>query len=100
MHNRNVPSFFLTNSTGAPHGDVLGLINPLSNISSNCALSSFSSAGAIRYGAFEIGVVPGTNSIPNSTFRSGGNPTISSGNTSTNSETTGIVLISGTAAAT
>ena len=99
MHNRNVPSFFLTNNTGAPHGDVLGRINPLSNMSSSYALSSFNSAGAIRYGAFEIGVVPGTNSIPNSTSRSGDSPTISSGNTSANYDTTGIVLISGATAA-
>ncbi|GJY61957.1 hypothetical protein Tco_0462614 [Tanacetum coccineum] len=30
MHIRNDPSFFLTNRTGAPHGDELGLIKPLS----------------------------------------------------------------------
>jgi hypothetical protein len=67
----------------------------LANNSSNCTFNSFNSAGAIRYGAFEIGVVPGNNSIPNSTSLPGGNPEISSGNTSTNYDTTGIVEMSG-----
>ncbi|GAB2281843.1 hypothetical protein Dimus_039499 [Dionaea muscipula] len=62
-----VPSFFLTKSTGAPHGDTLGLMNPFSNSSYNCACSSFSSAGAILYGALEIGFVRGAKSMINST---------------------------------
>ncbi|MFS8004423.1 hypothetical protein Hanom_Chr13g01225601 [Helianthus anomalus] len=46
MHIRNVSSFFLTKSTGAPQGDELGRINPLSNNSCSCVESSFSSAGS------------------------------------------------------
>jgi hypothetical protein len=42
-----------------------------------------------------MGVVPGFNSITNSTSLSGGNPGKSSGKTSGNSHTTGISLISG-----
>ncbi|GJZ08720.1 hypothetical protein Tco_0543003 [Tanacetum coccineum] len=34
MHIRNDPSFFLTNKTGAPQGEELGLIKPLSDSSS------------------------------------------------------------------
>ncbi|GJY23025.1 hypothetical protein Tco_0396683 [Tanacetum coccineum] len=33
MHIRNDPSFFLTNKTGAPQGEELGLIKPLSDSS-------------------------------------------------------------------
>ncbi|KAF5769034.1 hypothetical protein HanXRQr2_Chr14g0643501 [Helianthus annuus] len=67
MHIRNVPSFFLTKSTGAPQGDELGRINPLSNSSCSCVESSFSSAGARRYGARAMGAAPGASSIWNST---------------------------------
>lgn len=45
-------------STGAPHGETLGSINPLSNSSSNYTVYSHNFAGTIRYGAFDIGVVP------------------------------------------
>ncbi|MFS7904767.1 hypothetical protein Hanom_Chr01g00039881 [Helianthus anomalus] len=38
MHIRNVPSFFLTKSTGATQGDELGRINPLSNSSCSCVV--------------------------------------------------------------
>ncbi|GJX36923.1 hypothetical protein Tco_0248480 [Tanacetum coccineum] len=48
MHIRNDPSFFLTNKTGAPQGEELGLINPLSNSSFSCSDNSFISEGANR----------------------------------------------------
>ncbi|GJR85205.1 putative reverse transcriptase domain-containing protein [Tanacetum coccineum] len=41
MHIRNNPSFFLTNKTGAPQGEELGLINPLSDSSFSCSDNSF-----------------------------------------------------------
>ncbi|GKB61930.1 hypothetical protein Tco_0918116 [Tanacetum coccineum] len=37
MHIRNDPSFFLTNKTGAPRGEELGLIKPLSDSSFSCS---------------------------------------------------------------
>jgi hypothetical protein len=80
---------------GQPHGDELGRMNPFSSKSCNCILSSASSFGGIRYDLLEMGVVPGFNSITNSTSLSGGNPGKSSRNTSGNSHTTGISLISG-----
>nr|GEY79022.1 hypothetical protein [Tanacetum cinerariifolium] len=55
-----LPSFFITNKTGAPQGKTLGLIKPFSNISCNYSFNSFNSTGAIRYGAFDIGVVDPT----------------------------------------
>ncbi|GJV16729.1 hypothetical protein Tco_1362052 [Tanacetum coccineum] len=47
MHIWNDPSFFLTNRTGAPHGDELGLMKPLSESSCSCIRNSFISNGAI-----------------------------------------------------
>nr|GFB95920.1 hypothetical protein [Tanacetum cinerariifolium] len=41
MHIRNDPSFFLTNRTGAPQGEELGLIKPLSDSSFSCSANSF-----------------------------------------------------------
>jgi hypothetical protein len=66
MHILIDPSFFLTNNTGAPYGDELGRIKPLSR--------SSNSNDAILYGALEIGLVLDTYSIPNSTSLCGGNP--------------------------
>nr|GEU73054.1 hypothetical protein [Tanacetum cinerariifolium] len=63
-------SFFLTNKTGAPQGEELGLINPLS-------------------GARATGTTPGTRSIWNSTGRAGRIPSKSSGKTSGKSLTIG-----------
>ena len=74
MHRRIEPSFFLTNNIDAPQGDTLGQMKPLSNRSSSCDLSSFSSAVTMRYGALEMGPVPGSSSIPKSTARDGGIP--------------------------
>src|SRR5687767_13296844 len=79
---------------GQPHGDELGRMNPFSSRSCNWVLSSASLFGDIRYDLLEMGVVPGFNSITNSTSLSGGNPGKSSGKTSGNSHTIGISLIS------
>ena len=56
---RKVPSFFFTNSAGASHGEVLGLMYHFSDDSCSWVFNSFSSVGAIRYGAIEIRAVPG-----------------------------------------
>src|SRR3954467_10183390 len=93
MHSLIEPSFFFTSNTGAPHGETLGRINFFSSNSSNCFFSSANSDGDIRYGAIDTGLVPGTNSIENSTSLSGGNSFTSSGKTSGNSHTTGNSLL-------
>ncbi|KAJ0458099.1 hypothetical protein HanIR_Chr15g0781231 [Helianthus annuus] len=59
MHILKVPSFFFTNSTGAPQGEELGRMKPLSKSSCSCLDSSSSSVGANRYGARAIGAAPG-----------------------------------------
>ncbi|KAL3520181.1 hypothetical protein ACH5RR_018330 [Cinchona calisaya] len=59
-------------------------MNCLSISSWSCSFNSFNSAGAILYGALEIGSASGTNFISNLISRSGGNPGNSSGNTSGN----------------
>nr|GFC75137.1 hypothetical protein [Tanacetum cinerariifolium] len=41
MQIRKDPSFFLTNRTGAPQGEELGLIKPLSDSSFSCFANSF-----------------------------------------------------------
>src|SRR3954463_7375897 len=87
------PSFFFTSNTGAPHGETLGRINFFSSNSSNCFFSSANSDADIRYGAIDTGLVPGTNSIANSTSLSGGNSLTSSGKTSGNPHTTGKSLL-------
>jgi hypothetical protein len=69
MHILNDPSFFLTNKTGAPQGEKLGLMNPLLRSSCNSLEKSFISDGANRYGALATGAAPGTRSIRNSTCR-------------------------------
>ncbi|GKF01369.1 hypothetical protein Tco_0028292 [Tanacetum coccineum] len=45
MHIRNDPSFFLTNKTGAPQGEELGLIKLLSDSSFSYSDNSFISEG-------------------------------------------------------
>nr|GEU63074.1 reverse transcriptase domain-containing protein [Tanacetum cinerariifolium] len=55
MHILNDPSFFLTNKTGAPQGEELGLINPLSKSYCSCSDNSFISDEANRYGARATG---------------------------------------------
>jgi len=74
-----LPTFFLTNNVGAPHGETLGLINYFSRNSSNCFFNSPNYDADIRYGAIEIGLVPGTKSIANSTSLSYGNSIMSFG---------------------
>ncbi|GJY32144.1 hypothetical protein Tco_0415639, partial [Tanacetum coccineum] len=74
MHIRKDPSFFFTNRTGAPQGEELGLMKPLSVSSCSCFVSSFILDGANLYGARATGVAPGTKSILNSTCRVGGIP--------------------------
>ena len=90
MHNRNDPSFFFTNNTRALQGEVLGLMNPLSNRSCNCAFNSFSLAEAIRYGAIDMGLVSRMSLMLNSTFLLCGKLGNSPRNTSINSFTTRI----------
>ncbi|GKE98516.1 hypothetical protein Tco_0021867 [Tanacetum coccineum] len=58
MHIQKDPSFFFTNRTGAPQGEELGLIKPLSVSSYSCSASSFLSNGANLYGARATGVAP------------------------------------------
>ncbi|GJZ24667.1 hypothetical protein Tco_0562126 [Tanacetum coccineum] len=82
MHILNDPSFFLTNKTGAPQGEELGLMNHLSESSFSCSNNSFISDGANRYGARATGVAPGIKSICNSIGLAGGRPSKSSKNTS------------------
>jgi hypothetical protein len=72
MHILIDPSFFVTNNIGAPHGNILWRIKPLSKSSWSYSFSYFNSEDAIQ-SALEIGLVPGTHSIPNSTSLCGGN---------------------------
>ena len=88
MHSRRVLSFFFVNRTRAPHGEVLGLMNPLSSSSCNWTLSSYNSNGAILCEVIEMAEVPGCNSISKSTTLYGGNPGSSSGKASSYSQTT------------
>src|SRR3954464_11620424 len=95
MHILSVPSFFVTNRTGQPHGDELGRMKPFANKASSWILSSANSRGAILYGRLEIGSVLGIISTMNSTHLSGGMPDSSSGKTPGKSRTTGISSRSG-----
>ena len=88
MHSRRVLSFFFANKTGAPHGEVLDLMNPLSSNSCIWTLSSCNSTGAILCGVIEMGDVSRCNLIWKSTSLCGGNPDSSSGKTSSYSLTT------------
>ena len=63
--------FFFTNSIGAPHGEKLGLMNPLLNSFWGWLESPYISDRASLYGALAIGAAPGIKSIPNSTCRFG-----------------------------
>nr|GEZ85467.1 hypothetical protein [Tanacetum cinerariifolium] len=66
---------------GAPQGEELGLMMPLSESSCSCFDNSFISDEANRYGARATGAAPRIKSIWNSTGRAGGRPSKSSGNT-------------------
>lgn len=72
----------------ASHDEWLGLMNPLSNNSSNYFFYSYNSTRAILYVTMEIGVVLETNSILNSNFLLGDNLERLLGNTSKKSYTT------------
>ena len=89
-HIRMLPSFFFTNNTGAPQGQTLGLMKPLSSSSCSYSFNPLNLVGAIRYKALEIGLEPSNSSIEKFISLSGGNPDKSSGNTSGNSLTTGM----------
>ena len=93
MHSLIVPSFFFTNKTGAPQGETLGRIYPFSSNSSNCFFNSCNLAGAILYGALEMGVDPGINSMLKSNSLCWGIPGISSGNTFGYSQATGMSVM-------
>nr|GFC59519.1 hypothetical protein [Tanacetum cinerariifolium] len=82
MHILNEPSFFLTNKAGAPQGEELSLMKPLSKSSCSCSNNSFISDGAKQYGTRATGAALGIRSIWNSTGRVGDRPGKSSGNTS------------------
>ena len=60
MRNRIDLSLFFTKRTGAPHGDSLGRMYPLSNKSYICSFNSFISDAAIRHGCMDIGEAPRT----------------------------------------
>src|SRR3954468_13032701 len=64
-------------------------MNFFSSNSSNRFFSSANADGDIRYGAIDTGLVPGINSMENSTSLFGGNSSTSSGKTSGKSHTTG-----------
>ena len=88
MHSQRVLSFLFANKTRAPIGEVLGLINPLSNNSCSWTLSSCNSTSAILCGVIEMGDVPRCNSMQKSTSLYGGSLGSSSGKTSSYSHTT------------
>ena len=56
----------------SPHGEILGLMKPLSRRSFNFSFNSLTSAGSILYGEIEIGWVSGRRSIPKSISLLGG----------------------------
>jgi len=85
MHSLRVPYFFFTKNIGAPQGDTLGLIYPLSNKSYICIVSSISSGVLILYKALEIGAESDMRSLEKSISLLGGRPSISSGKMSLNS---------------
>src|ERR1041385_4970625 len=95
MHILSVPSFFVTNRMGQPHGDELGRMKPFANEASSWILTSANSRGSILYGRLDIGAVPGIRSTTNSTDLSGGTPGSSSRKTFGKSQTTGISSMSG-----
>ena len=81
-----MPSFFFTNKTGAPYGEVLGFMNPLARRSSSCCLSSSSSAIESRITGHTGGLADGSVLIFMVSPQSGGSPAGREvGNTSGNS---------------
>jgi hypothetical protein len=92
MHNIRLSSFFFMNKARYPQGEVLGKMNPLYSRYCNCFFNSASSTGGILYGLFEIGAVPGCNSVANSMSWSGGILGNLSGKAFVYPQTTGIFL--------
>ena len=82
------PSLFITNKIGAPQGETLGRIKPLSRWSLKCSFNSFNSPSFILYGAIDIRRISGRPSIPESLSLSRGTPKKSSWKTFENSFTT------------
>ncbi|GJS40526.1 hypothetical protein Tco_0565569 [Tanacetum coccineum] len=70
MHIRNDPSFFLTNRTGAPQGEELVLIKPLSDSSCSCFDNSFILEGA-KMIQVSVGQVAQNGPYPRSNVESG-----------------------------
>src|SRR4051812_31904428 len=88
MHILIVPSFFFTNSTGAPYGDFDGWMNLASINSCSCFFNSSVSAALMRKVGRDGGVEPGVSSMRWSMSRVGGRPAGSwSGKTSRYSST-------------
>ena len=63
MHIHNPPSFFMANNTGAPHGELLGRINPASSGSLICLFNSSFSLGESRYAGVWDGLALGSSSM-------------------------------------
>jgi hypothetical protein len=80
------------NKIGAPQGEELGRMYPVSCNFVSCFLSSFDYSTDILYGLLEIGAVPGKRSIINSTSLSNGIQGNSSRKTSGKSLTTRMFL--------
>ena len=85
MHILKVPSFFVTNKTGALQGYTLGRIYPLSSNSCNCILHFVNSGILIWYGARDTGVENDIRYMVKSKYRLGSNIDILSQNTTSNS---------------
>jgi len=92
MQSLELPSFFFTNSTSAPHSDALGRINLFSSRSSICFFNSTNSIGAILYDAINTRPAPGMKSILKFTSLLSGSSGISFRNTSTYSSTIGMLF--------
>ncbi|PHT34572.1 hypothetical protein CQW23_26372 [Capsicum baccatum] len=95
MHILRELPFLHKNNIGAPHGETLGQMNPLSMRSFNCSFSSLSSAGDILYGGIDMGRVSGRRSMPKSIPLSRGIPRRSFGMISEYSFTMGTDSILG-----
>jgi hypothetical protein len=73
IHKLKVPSFFFTNRTWAPRGDILGCIYPFFKNSLSYICNCFNFGVPILYGVLDIGEDPGTKSKEKSMSLFGGN---------------------------
>src|SRR5258705_7730438 len=71
MHRQRLPSFFLTNNTREPHGDLLGQMKPFQTFSSRNSLSAVNSRGESEYIGLWNGFVPSSRLILRSYSRCG-----------------------------